>query len=236
MARTKAWLSWSSGKDSAWALRELRASGDVEVAGLLTVVTETFGRVSMHGVRTSVLEAQARAAGIPLVTVPIPFPCSNEEYAARMSAAMQRALAEGVLAVAFGDLYLEDVRRYRERNLEPIGIRALFPLWGMPTRELANRMIEGGLEAIVSCLDPAKVPRELAGRRYDRGFLAALPPDVDPCAENGEFHTVAVAGPMFSHPLGVRVGETVERDGFVFTDVLLNGEEVLPGGAQPTRG
>jgi uncharacterized protein (TIGR00290 family) len=214
-----AWLSWSSGKDSAWTLFEMRRSGSVEIAALLTTITEPFERVSMHGVRLSLLEAQAASVGLPLVKVPIPFPCSNEQYAARMKAAMERALSEGISAMIFGDLYLEDVRRYREENLRPLGMQALFPLWGMETKQLAERMIDAGLHAIVTCLDPRKVPRELAGRPFDRNFLAALPPGVDPCAERGEFHTVAIAGPMFSHPIAVAIGETVERDGFVFTDV-----------------
>lgn len=219
MGRQRAWLSWSSGKDSAWTLHEVRRNGSVEIAALLTTITEPFERVSMHGVRVSLLEAQAASVGLPLVKVPIPFPCSNEQYAARMKTAMEQALSEGVSAMAFGDLYLEDVRRYREENLHPLGMEAIFPLWGMETKQLAERMIDAGLQAIVTCLDPRKVPRALAGRAFDRSFLAALPPDTDPCAERGEFHTVAVAGPMFSYPISVAIGETVERDGFVFTDV-----------------
>jgi uncharacterized protein (TIGR00290 family) len=218
-----AWLSWSSGKDSAWTLHEVRRSGSVEIAALLTTITEPFERVSMHGVRVSLLEAQAASVGLPLVKVPIPFPCTNEQYAACMSSAMERALSEGISSMIFGDLYLEDIRRYREENLRPLGIQALFPLWGMETKLLAEQMIDAGLHAIVTCLDPRKMPRELAGRPFDRNFLAALPPGVDPCAEHGEFHTVAIAGPMFSHPIPVAIGETVERDGFVFTDVTPKG-------------
>ena len=214
-----AWLSWSSGKDSAWALHEVRRNGSVEIAALFTTITEPFERVSMHGVRVSLLEAQAASVGLPLVKVPIPFPCSNEQYATRMKTAMERALSEGISAMIFGDLFLEDVRRYREENLHPLGMQALFPLWGLETKQLAERMIDAGLHAIVTCLDPRKVPRELAGRHFDRSFLASLPPGVDPCAERGEFHTMAIAGPMFSHPIPVAIGETVERDGFVFTDV-----------------
>lgn len=212
----KAWMSWSSGKDSAWALQEARG---IKVTALLTTITEPFNRVSMHGVRVSILEAQAASIGLPLVKVPIPFPCSNEEYASRMKGVMSRALDEGISAMIFGDIYLEDVRRYREEKLRPLGIRAIFPLWGMETRPLAERMIDDGLHAIVTCLDPRKVPRELSGRRFDRDFLATLPPDVDPCAERGEFHTLAVAGPMFSRSIPFSIGETVERDGFIFTDV-----------------
>jgi uncharacterized protein (TIGR00290 family) len=216
----KSWLSWSSGKDSAWALHEIKRIEGIEVTALLTIITETFERVSMHGVRVSILEAQAAAAGLPLVKVPIPYPCPNEEYAARMEAVMKRGVDEGISAMVFGDIYLEDVRRYREENLNPLGIRTFFPLWGISTELLAGQMIDEGLHAIVTCLDPRKVPRELAGRRFDRGFLAALPPDVDPCAERGEFHTVAVGGPMFSRAIPFAIGETVERDGFLFTDVV----------------
>jgi uncharacterized protein (TIGR00290 family) len=223
MGSQRAWLSWSSGKDSAWTLHEVRRNGSLEIAALLTTITEPFERVSMHGVQVSLLEAQAASVGLPLVKVPIPFRCSNEQYAARMKAAMERALSEGISAMIFGDLYLEDVRRYREENLHPLGMQALFPLWGMETKQLAERMIDAGLHAIVTCLDPRKVARELAGRPYDRNFLAALPPGVDPCAERGEFHTVAIAGPMFSHSIPVAIGETVERDGFVFTDVTPKG-------------
>jgi uncharacterized protein (TIGR00290 family) len=223
MGGQRAWLSWSSGKDSAWTLHEVRRNGSLEIAALLTTITEPFERVSMHGVQVSLLEAQAASVGLPLVKVPIPFRCSNEQYAARMKAAMERALSEGISAMIFGDLYLEDVRRYREENLHPLGMQALFPLWGMETKQLAERMIDAGLHAIVTCLDPRKVPRELAGRPFDRNFLAALPPGVDPCAERGEFHTVAIAGPMFSHSIPVAIGETVERDGFVFTDVTPKG-------------
>ena len=220
MGEGKAWLSWSSGKDSAWSLWEARRTGEVEIVALLTTITEAFDRVSMHGVRTSLLEAQAEAAGLPLVKVPIPFPCTNEQYAERMKIAMDRALSEGVTRMVFGDLYLEDVRAYREATLRPLGIEAVFPLWGRPTRALAESMIDGGLRAVVTCIDPTKMPRRLAGSSFDRAFLAALPEGIDPCAEKGEFHTLAVAGPMFSRSIPVTIGKTVERDGFVFTDVL----------------
>ncbi len=166
------------------------------------------------------VEAQARAAGIPLIKTFIPFPCPNEVYEKVMADAMSRARSEGVRVVIFGDLYLEDVRAYRERTLGQVGMAPAFPLWGTPTDELAERMIDAGLQAIVTCLDPRKVPRELAGSRFDRRFLASLPAGIDPCAENGEFHTVTLAGPMFSSPIAAAVGETVERDGFVFTDVI----------------
>lgn len=219
-ARARVWLSWSSGKDSAWALHVLRQDPTVQVVGLLTTVTTPFDRVSMHGVRRTLLAAQAEAAGLPLHVVEIPSPCPNEVYAERMTAAIDRAHADRVDAMAFGDLFLEDVRAYRERMLAPTGITARFPLWGRPTPELSREMIAGGLRAVITCVDPRRVPASFAGRAYDQALLDALPPDVDPCAENGEFHTLTIAGPMFSHALEVQTGEVVERDGFVFCDVL----------------
>ena len=216
----KTWLAWSSGKDSAWSLHVLRRAGEVEVVGLLTTVNEAFDRVAMHGVRRSLLQAQADAAGLPLLVVPLPHPCSNEAYEEAMSGAVARARGESVEAFAFGDLFLEDIRRYREERLQGTGLRPLFPLWGRPTAALAAEMIEGGLRARVVTLDPRKLPARLAGREFDRDFLDALPAGVDPCGENGEFHTFTWAGPMFSRPLALRAGEVVERDGFVFADLL----------------
>jgi len=214
-------MCWSSGKDSAWALHVARERGEVDVVGLLTTVTAPYGRVSMHAVRDEVLAAQAEAAGLPLRRVPIPASCSGEQYAAAMREAVADAKAQDVTHMVLGDLFLADVRAYREQQLAPTGIAPLFPLWRRPTGELAREMVAGGLVAVVTCLDPRKMPRELAGRVYDEAFLAELPAGVDPCAENGEFHTCVVAGPMFAHPLDVQVGETVEREGFVFTDVVL---------------
>ncbi len=219
--RPKAWVSWSSGKDSAWALHLLRQQGEFDVVALLTTVNTAYGRVAMHAVRESVLEAQAAAVGLPLIKVPIPSPCPNETYEAAMSEAMRRALAEGVTHVAFGDLFLEDVRRYREEKLARTGIAPIFPLWAMDTAQLAREMVAAGLHAILTCLDPKKMSRDFAGRSFDAALLAQLPHGVDPCGENGEFHTCVHAGPMFHRPLAVAVGETVERDGFVFTDVQL---------------
>lgn len=220
MAPPRALLSWSSGKDSAWTLHALRTGGAVDVVGLLTTLNEAFDRVAMHAVRRALLEAQARAAGLPLLVVPLPWPCSNKAY----EAAMDRALGEArelldVTHVAFGDLYLEDVRAYRERKLAGTGLTPLFPLWGQSTRELARRMIEGGLQAVLTCVDPRRLPASFAGRRFDASLLADLPPDVDPCGEAGEFHTFVYSGPMFSAPIASVVGEVVERDGFVFADV-----------------
>jgi uncharacterized protein (TIGR00290 family) len=213
-------LSWSSGKDSAWALRELRRTPGIEVVGLLTTTNETHARVAMHAVRESLLEAQAEAAGLPLWRVAIPESCSNETYERAMAGVMKRALEEGIEAVAFGDLFLEDVRAYRERQMKPTGIRTLFPLWGKPTEALANEMIAAGLRAHLTCVDPKVLDRSFAGRSFDELLLRDLPPSVDPCGERGEFHTFAWAGPMFARPVPVTVGEIVERGGFVFADLI----------------
>lgn len=220
MRRPTAWIAWSSGKDSAWALHVVRQQGAVDVTGMLCTITEPFDRVSMHAVRRELVAAQAAEAGLPLHEVLIPAPCPNEVYEAKMAEAMDAAKAEGVTHVVFGDLFLEDVRQYRIDKLAGTGIEPLFPLWGRPTADLAREMLRGGLRARVTCIDPRKMPRELAGRELDGAFLAALPDGADPCAENGEFHTFAYAGPMFRRPIPIRVGENVERDGFVFTDVL----------------
>jgi uncharacterized protein (TIGR00290 family) len=217
--RPKAVVSWSSGKDAAYSLWKVREEGAYDVVGLLTTVTGTFSRVSMHGVREVLLDQQAAAAGLPVTKVTIPFPCPNEVYERAMGAAVDGLHREGVTHVIFGDLYLEDVRAYRERRLENTGITPVFPLWGRPTSALAEEMVESGLVAHVVCLDPRKLPAEFGGRRFDRSFLQDLPRGVDPCGENGEFHTFASGGPMFSRPVPVRVGDTVERDGFVFTDL-----------------
>jgi len=220
-SKPRAVLSWSSGKDAAWALHRLRRACEVEVVGLLTTLNAEFDRVAMHAVRRTLLEAQAAAAGLPLLQVPLPWPCSNEVY----EAAMARALAEaretwGVTHIAFGDLFLEEVRAYRERQLEGTGLTPLFPLWGLPTRTLAQEMIAGGLEVRLTCVDPKRLPTSFAGRAFDAALLQDLPPDVDPCGEAGEFHTFAHAGPMFARPVSVTLGEIVTRDGFVFADLL----------------
>lgn len=212
-------LSWSSGKDSAWALHVLRKQG-VKIAGLLTTLNSEFNRVAMHGVRQELLQAQARAAGLPLWEVPLPWPCSNEQYEALMSEAMGRARREGIQTVAFGDLFLEDIRAYREQKMAQVGMKCLFPLWGSNTRELAREMIAGGLRAKLVCVDTKQLDARFAGREFDAALLADLPPGVDPCGERGEFHTFAWAGPMFKAPLALKGGETVVRDGFAFADVL----------------
>ncbi|HXT98659.1 MAG TPA: ATP-binding protein [Polyangia bacterium] len=218
--KLKALLAWSSGKDSAWTLHVLRAQNEVEVVGLLTTINQVFDRVAMHAVRTELLRAQAEAAELPLWPVPIPWPCSNAEYEAAMAAAMARARADGITHVAFGDLFLEDVRRYREERLAPTGVTPLFPLWGTPTDALARRMVEGGLRARLTCVDPKSLDARFAGRDFDAALLAELPATVDPCGEGGEFHTFAYAGPMFRRPIPIRTGEIVTRDGFVFADLL----------------
>ncbi|MGH9056697.1 MAG: ATP-binding protein [Acidimicrobiales bacterium] len=212
-------MSWSSGKDSAFALDAVRSAGAVEVTGLLTTVNAEAGRVAMHAVRRELLEAQSDAIGLALHVVDLPSPCPNEVYERLMRAALENAKAEGVTRVVFGDLFLEDVRRYREASLAGSGVEPMFPLWGRPTRPLAEEMVERGLRAVITCVDPAQAPAGLAGRWYDAGLLRDLPAGVDPCGENGELHTFVAYAPGFSRVIDVLVGEVVERDGFVFADL-----------------
>jgi uncharacterized protein (TIGR00290 family) len=218
-ALPKALLCWSSGKDSAWALHMLRQRREVEIVGLLTTVNTAYDRVAMHAVRMTLLEAQAEAVGLPLWTIPIPSPCNNQEYEAAMSEAIKKALAAGITMMAFGDLFLEDVRRYREKQLEGSGITPIFPIWGLPTDLLARDMVAAGLRARLTCVDPKQLPASFAGREFDSALLADLPAGVDPCGERGEFHTFACDGPMFHHPILLLSGEVVTRDGFVFADL-----------------
>lgn len=215
-------LSWSSGKDCAWALHVLRQRGDVEVVGLVTTFNEAFGRVAMHGVRMELVEAQAAAAELPLWGVPLPWPCSNEEYERQMAGVVERARAAGVTAFAFGDLHLADVRAYREQKLAGTGLEPLFPLWGAAadTPALARTMLAAGLRATLTTVDPTQLAPAFVGRDFDAALLDDLPPGVDPCGERGEFHTFCHAGPMFARPVVVAKGETVERDGFWFADLL----------------
>ena len=213
-------LSWSSGKDSAWTLHRLLQDHDAQVAGLLTTINETANRVAMHAVRRALLEAQADALGLPLRVIPLPSPCTNLEYERIMSQACRQAVMEGIEAIAFGDLYLTDVRKYREQQLRGTGLEPLFPLWGMPTPALASEMIASGLQAKITCVDPRALERRFAGREFDASFLTDLSPHVDPCGENGEFHSFVYNTPEFREPLHIRVGEIVERDGFVFADLL----------------
>jgi uncharacterized protein (TIGR00290 family) len=219
MPLPKALVAWSTGKDAAFALHEVRRAGAVEVVGLLTTVTETFGRVSMHAVREALLARQADAVGLPVQSVRIPWPCPNDRYEAEMAVAVAAARSCGVEAIVFGDLFLEDVRAYRESRLAGTGVRPLFPLWGRDTAALAREMVASGLEAVLTCVDPRRLDPSFAGRRFDAALLAALPPGVDPCGENGEFHSFALAGPMFRERIPVTVGEIVEREGFVFADL-----------------
>lgn len=214
-------VSWSGGKDSAWTLHTLRQQPEVySVAGLLTTINQQFNRIAMHGVRRELLEAQADSVGLPLWVVPLPSPCSNEHYERRMLNALAFVRNLGIEAIAFGDLYLQDIREYREKQFGQCGLELLFPIWGIPTRELSEKMLDSGLKARLTCVDPRAVPVEYAGRDYDAQLLAELPPSADPCAENGEFHTFVYAGPMFRKDINIVAGETVERDGFIFSDLL----------------
>ena len=220
MQKPKALLSWSSGKDSAWALHTIRLKGEVEIAGLVTTINERYDRVAMHAVRVSLLEQQAESAGVPLWKVPIPDPCSNEQYEAAMKQLLEKARAEGISHFVFGDLFLEDIRQYREKQLSNTGITPLFPLWKIPTDQLARDMVHAGLRAYITCVDPKQIPRSFAGRIFEEEFLNDLPASVDPCGERGEFHSFAFAGPMFRYPLEIKPGEIVERGGFVFADLF----------------
>lgn len=220
MDNPKAWISWSSGKDSAWALHAVREQGDFEVASLLTTINTTHSRVAMHAVRESLLERQAEALDLPLVKVPLPWPCPNEVYEEAMAAALRQARSEGVTHMIFGDLFLEDIRKYREEKLRGTGITPIFPLWGLDTSQLARKMIAGGVKAYMTCIDPKKLNRGFAGRLFDEQLISELPSGVDFCGENGEFHTFTAATPGFRQPVAVETGEIVERDGFVFADLI----------------
>ena len=213
-------LSWSSGKDSAWSLHVLRQRAEFEVVGLLTTFNEVADRVAMHAVRRELVERQAAAAGLALWAVPLPWPCSNEEYESRMTQTCAKALAEGIEGVAFGDLFLEDVRAYREKQMKDTGLEPIFPLWGLPTGALAKEMIASGTRAKLTCIDTEKLDRSFAGREFDDALLADLPEEVDPCGERGEFHSFVYAGPMFDAVLTISVGESVVRDQFVFADLM----------------
>ena len=216
----KAFVSWSSGKDSAFALIEARRLGLAEIAGVLVTINEVHDRVAMHGVRSALLDRQIAALDLPAIKVPLPSPCPNDIYEAHMAEAVEKIKGQGISHMVFGDLFLEDIRAYREEKLAAAGMKPIFPLWNRDTHALAREMIASGLAAHIVCLDPKRLDRRFAGCRFDVDLLAGLPPDVDPCGENGEFHTVVVDGPMFRTPIPVTIGETVEREGFVFTDVL----------------
>lgn len=223
--RPKAIVSWSSGKDSAYALHEVLRTGQFQLMGALTTLTSEYGRVSMHGVREELLDRQMEELGLRCWKVRIPSPCPNEVYEREMARVLDDLLAEGVTRVVFGDLFLEDIRAYREARLAETGVRGVFPLWRRDTTELAHEMISARLRATVTCVDPKQLDRSFVGRTFDQSFIDSLPTEVDPCGENGEFHTVVTAGPMFRRPIPVAVGEIVERDGFVFADVLPEGRK-----------
>jgi uncharacterized protein (TIGR00290 family) len=218
--RRKTLLSWSSGKDSAWALKVLRQRSDVEVVGLMTTINQLYQRISIHAVRLELLRLQAEALGLPLRLIDLPSPCTNTQYESAMEKFIAESKREGIECLAFGDLFLEDIKQYREAKLSGTGITPLFPIWRMPTDKLAAEMISGGLRAVITCVDPAKLPVGFAGREFNHEFLSALPEDVDPCGERGEFHTFAFDGPVFKAPLAIEVGEVTQRDAFVYADVL----------------
>jgi uncharacterized protein (TIGR00290 family) len=212
-------LSWSTGKDSAWSLHVLRQQNEHKVVGLLTTFNQAANRVAMHAVRRSLVEAQAKQLGVPVWEVDLPQPCSNADYELIMKETCETAVQSGIECIAFGDLFLTDVRAYREKQLENSGLQPVFPVWGMPTRELAHSMINSGLRAKLTCVDPKRLAPEFVGRDFNEQLLSDLPQAIDPCGENGEFHTFVYAGPMFEHNLSVEVGEIVSRDGFVFADL-----------------
>ena len=222
MSRKRVVVSWSSGKDSAWTLHRLQQRDDIQIVGLITTVNQAFDRVAMHSTRAQVLEAQAAAAELPLHKISLPWPCSNEQYESCMGECVRALKADGVQAVAFGDLFLQDIRQYREKQLTGTGLEPLFPLWLEPTDKLAREMIAGGLKAKIVCVDPKKLDATFAGREFDTDLLRELPAGVDPCGENGEFHTCVYAGPMFGREIPLTTGEVVERDGFVFADAAMN--------------
>jgi uncharacterized protein (TIGR00290 family) len=221
-------LSWSSGKDSAWCLHVLRKNREHEILGLLTTFNEAADRVAMHAVRRELVERQAAAAGLPLWPVHLPWPCSNEQYEGLMAEACKTATSNGIEGIAFGDLFLEDVRAYREKQLKGTALEPIFPLWGQPTYELARGMIRSGLRAKLSCVDTNQLDAEFVGREFNEDLLAALPAGVDPCGERGEFHSFVYAGPMLNQEIPVLLGETVVRDQFVFADLMPAGLAATP--------
>ncbi|MBI5374653.1 MAG: adenine nucleotide alpha hydrolase [Candidatus Schekmanbacteria bacterium] len=218
--KKKTLLSWSSGKDSAWALHILRQDPLIEILGLFSVMNEKYNRVTMHATRLEMLERQAKGVALPLQTLFIPDPCTNEQYSEVMQNFVAESAKKGIQCMSFGDLFLEDVRQYREAQLKGTGIEPIFPLWGIPTGELAEQMLSAGLDAYISCVDLKKLPSHFAGQKLTRELIAEFPQGSDPCGENGEIHTVAVGGPMFLRTIPVSVGETIERDGFAFADII----------------
>lgn len=218
--KRKTLMSWSSGKDSAWALHTLQQDPNIDVVGLFCTVNKAFERVAMHGVRIELLQRQADSIGLPLEILEIPYPCSNSNYEHIMGKFVRRAQENSIEHFAFGDLFLEDIRNYREEKLKDSGITPIFPIWGIPTEQLSRTMLNGGLRTVITCIDPKQITEDFAGREYDEAFLTSLPENVDPCGENGEFHSFVFDGPMFKEQIDIRVGDIVHRDGFVFADVL----------------
>ncbi len=215
-------MSWSSGKDSAWALYKLQQDPEIDLVGLFCTVNTEFSRVAMHGVRVELLQRQAESIGLPLEIIEIPYPCSNSEYEKIMGQFVENAKQDNIDCFAFGDLFLEDIRNYREERLNGSGIEPVFPLWGIPTDKLANEMVDGGLRAVITCIDPKQTPRELAGAEFNEALLDLLPKTIDPCGENGEFHSFVFDGPMFKQQIEITIGDIVQRDDFVFADVAPN--------------
>ena len=228
MQPKKVLLSWSGGKDSAWALHVLSQDSRYQIAALLTTINQHFGRVAIHGYRQELLDLQSAATGLPVWKIPLPYPCTNADYESRMAAVCKRAVAEGFDAIAFGDLFLEDIRAYRIAQLAGTGLEPIFPIWGIPTDQLARQMVDAGLRARITCINPQLLPATFCGRIFDAEFLADLPANVDPCGERGEFHSVAYAGPMFSHPILLEHTLTVEREGFVYAEILPKSELPAP--------
>ena len=216
----KALMSWSSGKDSAWAFYKLQQNPKIDLAGLFCTVNKESGRVAMHGVRIELLQRQAKSIGLPLEIIEIPYPCSNAEYENIMNRFVERAIDDNIEYFVFGDLFLEDIRKYREEKLHGSGIKPIFPLWGIPTDKLSREMINGGLRAVITCIDPKKTPKEFVGWEFDAEFLDSIPKTIDPCGENGEFHSFVFNGPMFKEQIEIHTGQIVQRDDFVFVDIL----------------
>ncbi len=216
----KTYLSWSSGKDSAWALYQLQQNPNIDIVGLFTTINEKYNRAAMHGTRVEMLQRQADAAGLPIEIIKLPDVCSNEEYESIIGSFIEDVQKKGIECIAFGDLFLEDIRNYRKRQLKKTKIEPLFPLWKIPTDNLAKQMLESNLEAYISCVDKKKVPKAVAGKKWSQAILNELSKDVDPCGENGEFHTIVVNGPMFKNSIPISVGEIVEKEGFVFADII----------------
>ncbi len=214
-------MSWSSGKDSAWALYKLQQDPTINLAGLFCTVNKEFDRVAMHGVRVELLQKQANSIGLPLEIIEIPYPCSNDDYETIMGEFVARVKGDDVECFAFGDLFLEDVRNYRVEKLAGSDIEPIFPIWGAPTEELSREMIDSGLRTVITCVDPRKIPEDFSGKEFTHDFLDSLPEGTDPCGENGEFHSFVFDGPMFKEQIDIVVGEVVTRDNFVFADVML---------------